>query len=283
MNTAQSEYTYFEQNVGAAKPNDQASLDLQKDFVSKGPKYVALSDQLKIISGAGIGLSDTGKKIAEDITNINDAMKQAFSYINELYDISASPALFTIPIAYFTGNESSQFSVSIAEHYAKYSVEPPKNPTSDNPAAQPDGTPSGANAPAHPPQPPVKGADTTNPFDKDGSVTKPHLRYIGFEDSGFSPISSLSSDKPKATKKPCPAQACPQQSPTPAPVIYTSPPFEVHKFYRANLVAGFFASSLRNRQYGLTNNGQASSTSNPGLRPGHWSGVSTSISRVRRN
>jgi hypothetical protein len=38
--------------------------------------------------------------------------------------------------------------------------------------------------------------------------------------------------------------------------------FNVHKFYRANLVAGFFVSSLRTRQYGITNNGQATSSTN---------------------
>ena len=58
------------------------------------------------------------------------------------------------------------------------------------------------------------------------------------------------------------------QSATPQPaapaansgkIIYTGN-FDVHHFYRANIVAGFFASTLKNREFGLTNNGQANAS-----------------------
>jgi hypothetical protein len=45
-------------------------------------------------------------------------------------------------------------------------------------------------------------------------------------------------------------------------IVVAKDSFEVHKMYRANLIAGFFVSSLVNRQYGLTNNGQSTSSMN---------------------
>ena len=47
------------------------------------------------------------------------------------------------------------------------------------------------------------------------------------------------------------------QSPGSSGTAIYSGNFSVHKFYRANIVAGFFASTLRVREYGVTNNGQA--------------------------
>ncbi len=65
----------------------------------------------------------------------------------------------------------------------------------------------------------------------------------------------------KTSKCPCPTPSESGPKTVPGNVMATTA-IEVHKLYRANIVAGFFVSKLVNRQYGLTNNGQSTSTSN---------------------
>jgi len=67
--------------------------------------------------------------------------------------------------------------------------------------------------------------------------------------------------------------------------------FEVHKLYRGNIVAGFFVSKLVNRQYGITNNGQSTSSTNvtyvtvtgPTTRPQYHAFVGINIYPWRRD
>jgi hypothetical protein len=90
------------------------------------------------------------------------------------------------------------------------------------------------------------------------------------------PCSDSTAGKPQTTSK----TTCPPKTQCPCPCGNSSSPsdgsptkgssgtlvakanFEVHKLYRGNIVAGFFVSSLVNRQYGITNNGQSTSTTN---------------------
>jgi hypothetical protein len=114
------------------------------------------------------------------------------------------------------------------------------------------------------------------------------------------PCTNSSSGKPqssaqigggaKKSKCPCPA---PAENPPKAPVgsLIANGAIEVHKLYRANIVAGFFVSSLVNRQYGITNNGQSTASSSvtyvtvvgPSTRPQYHAYVGVNVYPWRRD
>ena len=254
--------------VNTAKNDFDTFEDLAKAFLTRyqnSPSTKEIDDSLNWVLGARQRLSkrmshinDADQSIAIDIQKINNEMARSFAYINALYSNSASLTPFDIPLAQYSSSFAAQISIYEIPQTVAYAVTPAKLPTAGD--AVGDGQ--------RPAQPPAeRPSPVTNPFPDPNhhSTSNPHpAAFVLAEFSSSLSVQSSQADpavKPGNVKAPAPGDAN-QQNPATGKIVLTSGNFDVHKFYRGNLVAGFFASSLRNRQYGITNNGQSTSTGN---------------------
>ena len=194
-----------------------ASTSDEKGYLSGGDKYEKLLADSKAIVNANI-------RIPTELLQLNDAMAKAFSHINAVYDKSESPRPFDLPLGQYGSNYAAEFEIHEVSSFIPYSVMPGTASQQTPGSLLPQGS----------------GAPVPNPFGP-GSV-------------GGGTASPAS---------PTPARGSPQANPQPVnptvgsgKTIYTGN-FDVHHFYRANIVAGFFVSTLKNREYGISNNGQA--------------------------
>jgi len=202
-------------------------------------------------------IKDADDEVAKRVLEINNAMSQAFTLINQLYSISESPKPFDLPLQQYNSSFAGQFSITEVPSPVSYTVTPAKPPSTSAPGDQaPIGTP--------PVTTPSSGVG--NPFRS--SSNYPSVLPIPVS---FRPFASPLSTYPAAqtavpagaAKKPGNADpSSDQQSANKGTVLDPSENFNVHRFYDGNIIAGFLVSSLRNRQYGITNNGQATSSTN---------------------
>ena len=187
--------------------------------------------------------------VPQGLTQINKSMAKAFAYINTLYSISESSHSFDIPVGEYNTNYAAGFSIYEIANSVVYKVVPAKAPAPSD-QSDPDVRPAPIHNPFGSPDPQPRGAALDN-VGRDAILIPTAFK---------SDMAALTSPFPADTTKP--QTCCPQQQNSgPGKLLYSGT-FDVHKMYRANLVAGFFVSRLENRPYGLTNNGQASSSSN---------------------
>jgi hypothetical protein len=251
-----------------SKFGDQANAltaSTVSDYLLGGVEYQHLSDRKQ-------GIANASQLISQHITEINTAMPKAFANIDTLYYRSQKQV--DVLIGQYNSNYVASFSVSEVTNFTPYKVIPAKE-AADKPEQK---DPPNQTKPV-PVIPPADMQDLSKP-----SADQPNTRFSApVEGIRLLPVAltSVTSDDgpgpcPKSStpdcSQPCcccnqPCQKssstsnCNQQSTTPGTIVVSSN-FDVHKMYRANLVAGFFVSSLHNRQFGLTNNGQASSSMN---------------------
>jgi hypothetical protein len=181
------------------------------------------------------------EKMTNDVLDkINAAMSEAFAYINTLYQISESARAFDLPVGQYNSNYTAGFSISEVASPVAYSVTAAKAPQQQDNSELPP-------------------AKIGNPF---GSQPQSFFqdRAAG---AGVFTLASFQSpvQNPSATDNGQKTCCVAPSNGSPGKTIYSGS-FDVHKIYRGNIVAGFFVSSLRNRPYGLTNNGQATSSTN---------------------
>jgi hypothetical protein len=236
----------FEQQFPSAK--DEAATSEAQDYLSNGGKFLSLEHKEQEIE-------DAYKRIPDEIAQINTAMSRAFAYINVLYSISASPRPFDWPIGQYNSSYAAQFSIYEVANPVAYVATPAKAP----PAPGQDRSPQ----PVNPPQAPIQNPFPQNHSSHSSSV--PEERTATFTTVSLNTFSGGGAGQAPADKKQSAADKKQSsqgaQDANNGKFLYSGN-FDVHKIYRANLVAGFFVSSLKNRPYGLTNNGQASSSAN---------------------
>jgi hypothetical protein len=222
-----------------------------KPYLPEGETYQDLYQRLNVVTTYNSTIPQT----------INSASNEAFALIDSLYFISESREPFDAPIGEFSSNYTAQFSIVELPHFTPYPLSSGKPQDQGPPGPQPQQPPAEAPTP-----------DIGDPFKSDSAVTTAFSNRVIYRSAVYtlSPVMGIVVAPPAAQKAPGPSTAKDAAQvaggPTQAKsqpvgkVIYTAGDIDVHHFSRGNLVAGFFASSLRNRQYGVTNNGQASSS-----------------------
>jgi hypothetical protein len=228
----------FQQTFPGAASDPSTSESVS--YVS-GPQHKSLLDgETKIEALA--------QAVPQGLAQINKSMAKAFAFINTLYSISNSSHPFEVPVGAYNTNYIAGFSIYELANPVVYKVVPAKAP-----------------APSDQSDPNARPAPIQNPF---GSSSEDQPRGLLFDNGGRNAIltpaafksdmTMLASPFPADSTKP-PTCCNQQQNASPGKLLYSGT-FDVHKIYRANLVAGFFVSRLENRPYGLTNNGQATSS-----------------------
>jgi hypothetical protein len=230
----QATVTQFKNNFPSSKYPAAAAADT---YLPGGDAYeTVLQKEEKLESDQ----TDAQRGTNDAMEKINATTREAFAYINTLYQISESDRTFDLPVGQYNGNYAAAFSIVEVANPVVYSV-------------------ASAQAPQHQDDSQSAPAPIGNPF---GTQPRSFLHNRPADAAVFTPASFQSTGKGRSatdnTQKPCcvaPANASPGNT------IFSSS-FDVHKIYRGNIVAGFFVSSLENRPYGITNNGQASSSTN---------------------
>jgi hypothetical protein len=250
-NTEWNNYTTLMQSVTAG---DAWQVESFLPNYSTNNNYTELNGRMK-------ALVDRENLVTQEVAKINVSMTRAFNQINALYSISASPQPFDVPIGQYNSGFAGSIQISEVANVVLYTVTAAKAPgtTSRDNSQPPDSQsidPQPANTPLDiPPPPPISPAPVP-------TATKDQNQIPILIPASYNVVEGASSEPspPAPDKQKPPAQNNPQDS-NPGRYVDTTN-FEVHKMYRANLVAGFFASSLKNQPYGLTNNGQATSSTN---------------------
>ena len=247
--------------VQSANVDYQEAFDFSKAYLSKFPDTVNSQDLQTRLMELNTRLANVvaaEKRLPNDIQQINVAMSRAFAHINALYQISASTTPVLVTIGQYNQNISASFSIVEVPNPVSYSVVQAKEDDTKGPVSprqQPDALPQ---LPVQP------GSQPSNPFDdSSGGGPRAFSRGLAKRSPGLilarlSPVDAEQGVQADAKKVP---PVSDMESASATKIIYNGN-FDVHRIYRGNLVAGFFASSLANRPYGLTNNGQATSTAN---------------------
>ena len=245
-------YTAYQNLAAAYSAKDSLDKVGAEDYLPpKGNgtnKYVQIANREDKIDGLDNQI----------VSQINSSMSEAFAYINTLYSISQSSEPFEIPIGQYGSSYAAQFSIYEVINFIPYSVTPAKasNTVNANDTSQ---------QPFNPPT--IKQPVIQNPFAPDTSpkpsaVHQPRIKPVSFSTSEAFAFQVQGPPPDPTSKKAKQTDTSGSNSQDTGKLIFRSGNFDVHKTYRANLVAGFFVSYLKNRQYSLTNNGQATSTAN---------------------
>jgi hypothetical protein len=238
---------YEKKFTAAADPNRNEAIT----YLSSGNKYKGLLHEEGSIESKQKTLLD---RVSDDMKQITASMSKGFAYINALYSISASSRTFDLPVGQYNTSYAAAFSIVEVANPVVYAVTPAKAPQANDNSLVPGANPN------------LPPAQIENPFtSSSGGHSQTFFQSNGDQHAVLTSVSfrldsaaqSTAGDKNK--KKSSGDKQ--QQDTNPGKIVYSGS-FDVHKFYRANIVAGFFVSSLKNRPYGLTNNGQATSSSN---------------------
>jgi hypothetical protein len=221
-------------------------------YLKDGAVYNILSTQVKYLTDPNLA-----KMISQVETFISGFLFRTFSAVNSIYQRSESGPI-DIPIKQYSTNFLARLQVVEVVGFVPYSF--PLSTSSSQ-----DGE---------------KQASLTNAAPSSAHADPTSSRGEFFLRGRLSTVSAHAAPNPSsgdAAPTPSSAQADATQNPSKGsvqnpPGKQVSPPpspgttgkavysgnFDVHKFYRANIVAGFFASTLKTRQYGVTNNGSIS-------------------------
>ena len=224
----------FKNNFPSSKYPEASGADT---YLPGGDRYQAvLQKELKLESDQ----TNLQKQTNDILGKITAVMNKGFAYINTLYQISESCRTFELPVGQYNSNYAAGFSISEVANPVVYSV------TAARPQQQQDNS-------QFPPATIGKPFDNQpQSFFQDHSAEAGVFTLASFQSTTKDP---LAGDNTQKTCCVAPSNGSPGKT------IYSGS-FDVHKIYRGNIVAGFLVSNLRNRPYGLTNNGQATSSTN---------------------
>jgi hypothetical protein len=253
-----------------------AATPEQKDYLDEGEDINNNPNLYAFLSYKNTRIQDADRRIGFEISALNQKLFQLFSTVNGLYENSESNRPYDIPLGQYNTSYVAQFQVHEIPGFTQYALSKAvsvTNPSSASPQPAPSSDGSSLLAPNSISQSASKRpfGDAVQPAEDMKSAAAPSPKVV--------PTSFTTEIQP-AKKAPAPqtqqqtqtkaqtqAQLPPVASAPSNPVPIPPENFVVHKFYRANIVSGFFASTIPSRPYGVTNNGQATSSSNAVLVP----------------
>jgi hypothetical protein len=272
VNTATEDFSAFADLATQFRNKFEDKYVASATYLPHGVKYQDLSRRME-------GIKTASSLMSKYIAEINDAMSKAFPIINALYYRSRKE--FDVLVGQYNSNYVASFSVSEITNFVPYKAAPAKEAADKqgkkDPANQTN--PAPVIPPANVPDPSKPSADHPNTLYSApvGSIRLLPVALTSLAETTDDSSSPCPKSATPDCNQPCCSQSCcccnqlcqkstsnsncNQQSTNPGKIILSGN-FDVHKMYRANLVAGFFVSSLHNRQFGLTNNGQATSSTN---------------------
>jgi hypothetical protein len=190
-----------------------AGEDAIRHYLPSGDKYVEI-DQLEASLQAGVD------DVPKAVDTINSDLQSIFNDVNTIYENSRTPKPFMVLIGQWAKNNVVRFELREVPGFKHYGF----GDTGDVQLGQ---------GQQNQPQP---GAVAVHPAAA--------LDTTGKQDN--STTTKDSSQKPGDTQ-----QSKQTASQTQGTLLETDS-FNVHQFFRANVVSGFFASTLHNRDYGVT-------------------------------
>jgi hypothetical protein len=211
-----SDWTAYDNAVTDFVANNQNIEQDDKSYLPGGDHYDTLKSRV-----SDLGKSPAiDKRIEQDFALLEGQIYRTFVLVNSLYQRSERDTPYEIPINQYTTNFVAAIQVVENPGFAAYKF--PLSAATQQQANQQQA--SGQQ------QGKQQQAGNQKP------VNNPQQQCC-------------TQQKDSAPPSPSQSSALPSSKP-----VYTGN-FEVHKFYRANIVSGFFVSTLNTRQYGITNNG----------------------------
>jgi hypothetical protein len=265
---------YDEAATAFAKIIGDDATPEQKDYLDKGEDINNNPNLYAFLSYKNARVQDADRRIGIEIATLNQQLFQLFSRVNGLYDNSESNRPYDIPLGQYNTSYVAQFQLHEIPgftHYALSKTVSVTNPSSASPQPAPSSDGSTLLAPDS-----ISQSASQLPFEDAGRQAE-YMKSVTDPSPNIVPATFTKELQP--SKKPAAPATQPQtqtkvQTQTPPvasvpsnPVPIPAENFVVHKFYRANIVSGFFASTIPNRPYGVTNNGQATTSTSAVLVP----------------
>jgi hypothetical protein len=205
--------------------NNWATYDAQAQaFATKYPnasateaRYLPNGDLYQQTATNAAKLKDIGPTgpITQWIATINGSLGAIFFQINAYYATYRDPNGTEVPVGQYSTSYAGNIQVTETAGFTRYAIA--------------STTQSGQQQPVAP-----------------GPLPIPNPNGIGSPTAQTNPGGAAPANAGNQ------GNATPSGTPAAKPLFNSS--FEVHRFYRANLVGGFFASTLRSREYGVATN-----------------------------